>query len=205
MTVKKPVKRAKKKVSKKVAKKPPEAPLVKLEKKVTLKPAPEFNEGFVAGEAKRIGVPLKMAVVAAAEVEAEGGPTLVIEQREWSMDAKEHFKELYDAEVRRRQSCRFKLPYKVKEKRKDGTEYEVTKWAPCGVEGLKTIEEVIAHQSMHLMLDGSDLRTSRAMLSDVWERIHPTKEKTTRAALTTAERRQMMLNPRLRERLLMRH
>lgn len=179
------------------------------EAKEKLTQTPAFSKSFLEGEAQRFGVDRQKVEDVAAVVVEEAGPAMVVEEREWSMegDVKEYFRELYEREIAKRQVCTWQITEEWEKQRthEDGSPMgkpqQASVYRRCNAK-LESIQQALVHHSLHLMFDSSDPRTQRAMWNDIKETLFPTREKSVRAALSVEERRRMMGDPRLRERIL---
>lgn len=167
------------------------------EGKAALEKRPEFSPAFLQRQAREFGIPVDKIEEIAAQVIREGAPTLVVEAREFGVDAeaREHFRQIYDLEIAKRKKCnRWVHEPDAKTGKKEKR--------PCGAE-FTTIQQALVHHSIHLLFE-SDYRTQRSHWNDVREILYPTQERGLRAALTPEERTKMLRDPEMRRRLLAR-
>ena len=164
------------------------------EARTALEKRPVFEPQFLEQQAQKFGLPVDQVQEMVAEVLREGGPALVVEQRQFGVDeeAREHFRKLYQEEIRKRRTCNRWIV-------EPGTQGKKVK-RPCG-STFESIEQALVHHSIHLLYE-ADYRTQRAIWNDIKDLLHPMTEKSLRAALSVDERRRMMQDHRLRARLL---
>lgn len=117
---------------------------------------------------------------------------VTIEQRSFGVDdeARAGFHALYEREIASLKEC--PLPKIGDARRKSPARCRMT---------LRSFEHFLVHHHLHLMID-ADSRTQRSTNESARELVHPTSEKTMKAALPAEERRRMMRDPELRRRLI---
>lgn len=170
------------------------------EAKAKLSKQPTLTPKFLEAQAKKFGASKEQVEAAANHAAQQVGPPIMVEQREFSVDAdiQAHFRQLYNEEVAKRQVCTWQIQEEFSDpKSKSPATSFVSK--RCNTR-LESLEQMLVHVSLHILFD-TDARTARAHWNDIRELNFPTKEKSVRAPLGPDERRQWLMNPDLRARL----
>jgi hypothetical protein len=166
---------------------------------LALEKRPQFEPTFLEKQAQKFGLPFDQVHQIAQEVVAQGSAALVVERHQFGLEseAREHLAALYEKQIKVRRTCNRWLYAPVENPKAPGKYRRARK--PCGYV-FETFDEALVHHSLHILFE-ADYRTQRAHWNDILNIKYPLEQKTLRAALTVEERRRMMADHRLRERL----
>ncbi len=162
----------------------PSAVSKKAEAKLT-RELPPIKDSFIEAQAEKFGTTVERVTEIAEAVAGSMPAPLVLEKREFSVEAdvQEYFREIFEKEIRKRDTC----PYVMEQIYIGPTGKQSSVHDRCG-EKLETVQQAWVHHALHIMYDSGDPRTQRAMLMDIRELLWPTQEKSVRAALGPDER-----------------